>query len=115
MLVLSRKKNESIVINDDITVLVVEIREDKVRLGIDHPRGVPVHRREVYDAIRQHEGNAGCSTVQVPDTGVTSLATIRKQVKSSLPNDGTLIAAILEAVAAKGITAEDLSSFVKEI
>ena len=51
MLVLSRKKNESIVINDDITIVVVEIRGDKVRLGVEAPKEVPVHRREVYDAI----------------------------------------------------------------
>ncbi|OHB76068.1 MAG: carbon storage regulator [Planctomycetes bacterium RBG_16_64_10] len=55
MLVLSRKKNESIVINDDITIVVVEIRGDKVRLGVEAPKEVPVHRREVYDAIRRHE------------------------------------------------------------
>ena len=54
MLVLSRKKNESIVINSDITVTVVEIRGDKVRLGIVAPKEVPVHRQEVYDAI--HSG-----------------------------------------------------------
>jgi len=51
MLVLSRKKNESIVINDDITIVIVEIRGDKVRLGIECPKEIPVHRREVYDAI----------------------------------------------------------------
>ena len=51
MLVLSRKKNESIVINHDITVVVVEIRGDKVRLGVEAPKDVPVHRKEVYDAI----------------------------------------------------------------
>ena len=53
MLVLSRKKNESIVINDDISIVVVEIRGDKVRLGIEAPKEVPVHRREVYDAIKR--------------------------------------------------------------
>jgi carbon storage regulator len=55
MLVLSRKKNESIVIDDDITIVVVEIRGDKVRLGVEAPKEVPVHRREVYDAIRRNE------------------------------------------------------------
>jgi len=54
MLVLSRKKNESIVINNDITIVVVEIRGDKVRLGVEAPREVPVHRREVFDAIQRH-------------------------------------------------------------
>ena len=55
MLVLSRKTNESIVIDDRIFVTVVEIRGDKVRLGIEAPKEVPVHRREVYDAIKQAE------------------------------------------------------------
>ncbi len=55
MLVLSRKKNESIVINDDIKIVVVEIRGDKVRLGVEAPKEVPVHRREVYDAIKRSE------------------------------------------------------------
>ena len=56
MLVLSRKKNESIVINNDITVTVVEIRGDKVRLGIVAPKEVPVHRQEVFDAIHGKSG-----------------------------------------------------------
>lgn len=55
MLVLSRKKNESIVINDDITIVVVEIRGDKVRLGVDAPKEIPVHRNEVYEAIRRNQ------------------------------------------------------------
>jgi len=59
MLVLSRKKNESIVINDDITIVVVEIRGDKVRLGVEAPKEVPVHRREVFDAIRRNEAVPG--------------------------------------------------------
>ena len=54
---LSRHRDESIVIGHDITITVVEIRGDKVRLAIDAPREVPVHRREVYDAI-QRERNA---------------------------------------------------------
>ena len=55
MLVLSRKKNESIVINDNITIVVVEIRGDKVRLGVEAPKEIPVHRREVFDAIHRGE------------------------------------------------------------
>ena len=55
MLVLSRKKNESIVINDNITIVVVEIRGDKVRLGVEAPKEVPVHRREVFDAIHRND------------------------------------------------------------
>jgi carbon storage regulator len=62
MLVLSRKKNESIVINNDITVTVVEIRGDKVRLGIVAPKEVPVHRQEVYDAIHGKGGTEAAPT-----------------------------------------------------
>jgi len=57
MLVLSRKTNESIVICDNIVVTVVEIRGDKVRLGIEAPREVSVHRREVYDQIKASEAS----------------------------------------------------------
>lgn len=51
MLVLTRKKNEAIVIGHDVTISIVEIRGDKVRLGIESPKEVPVHRKEGYDAI----------------------------------------------------------------
>ena len=61
MLVLSRKKRESIVINDDIVVTVVEVRGDKVRLGIQAPREVPVHRKEVLDAIMRERDAAADS------------------------------------------------------
>ena len=57
MLVLSRKKNEAIHIANDITITVVEIRGDKVSLGIEAPREVPVHREEIFQAIEQE--NAG--------------------------------------------------------
>jgi carbon storage regulator len=55
MLVLSRKKDEKIVIGDNITIMVIEIRGDKIRLGIDAPRDVTVHREEVYEAIKREQ------------------------------------------------------------
>jgi len=66
MLVLSRKKNESIVINNEITIVVVEIRGDKVRLGVEAPREVPVHRREVFDAIQRNQEVQDSEQTQEP-------------------------------------------------
>lgn len=57
MLVLTRKVNESIVINEDVSVLVVEVRGDRVRLGIEAPKNVAVHRKEVYDVIKEPAHN----------------------------------------------------------
>lgn len=59
MLVLSRKKDESICIGDNIVITVVEIRGDKVRLGVNAPTEIPVHRREVYDAIQRENSPVG--------------------------------------------------------
>ncbi len=53
MLVLSRHRDESIIIGDDIVITIVDIRGDKVRLGIAAPNEIPVHRQEVYDAIQK--------------------------------------------------------------
>ena len=58
MLVLSRQRDETIMIGDDIEVTVVDIRGDKVRLGINAPRQISVHRKEVYDAIRRENREA---------------------------------------------------------
>lgn len=55
MLVLSRKKNESIIVDDAIVITVLEIRGDKVRLGIEAPKSVPIHRSEVFAAIQSHQ------------------------------------------------------------
>ena len=52
MLVLSRHRDESIMIGDNVMITIVDIRGDKVRLGIDAPQEIPVHRQEVYDAIK---------------------------------------------------------------
>ena len=55
MLILMRKRNEQIRINDDITITVVEIRGDKVRLGVVAPKDVPVHRQEIYERIHRDD------------------------------------------------------------
>ena len=58
MLVLSRHRDESIMIGDDVVVTIVDIRGDKVRLGIDAPTSIPVHRQEVYEAIKRENEQA---------------------------------------------------------
>lgn len=58
MLVLSRQRDESIVIGDNIVVTIVDIRGDKVRLGIQAPTEIPVHRREVFEAIQRENQRA---------------------------------------------------------
>ena len=55
MLVLSRQRDESIIIGDNIVVTIVDIRGDKVRLGIQAPKEIPVHRQEVYEAIHREK------------------------------------------------------------
>jgi carbon storage regulator len=55
MLVLSRQKDESIMIGDDVEIIIVDVRGDKVRLGITAPKEIPVHRREIYDAIQREK------------------------------------------------------------
>ncbi|MFZ5829792.1 MAG: carbon storage regulator CsrA [Planctomycetota bacterium] len=58
MLVLSRQRDESIIIGDNVIVTVVDIRGDKVRLGIEAPGEIPVHRQEVYEAIQRENRRA---------------------------------------------------------
>jgi carbon storage regulator len=58
MLVLSRQRDESIIIGDNVIVTIVDVRGDKVRLGIEAPREVSVHRREVYEAIQRENQQA---------------------------------------------------------
>jgi carbon storage regulator len=58
MLVLSRHRDESIMIGDDVVITIVDIRGDKVRLGIEAPQHIPVHRQEVYEAIKRENEKA---------------------------------------------------------
>lgn len=67
MLVLSRHRDQSIIIGDDIVVTIVDIRGEKVRLGIDAPTEIPVHRREVYEAIQRE--NLRAARLGPADTG----------------------------------------------
>ena len=81
MLMLSRQRDESIMIGDNIEITVVDIRGEKVRLGINAPPDVAVHRKEVYDAIRREkQGNGGDGA----SVHVESLAN-RKKNQSPLP------------------------------
>ena len=73
MLVLSRQRDETIMIGDDIEVTVVDIRGDKVRLGITAPREISVHRKEVYEAIRRENRAAA----QVKPEDLPGIAKLR--------------------------------------
>ena len=79
MLVLSRKKDESVVINNNIRIVVVEIRGDKVRLGVEAPKEVPVHRSEVYEAINSDD----------PDKTILSVNNVPQIPESCEPADSS--------------------------
>ena len=68
MLILSRKREEQIVISDNIVITIVEIRGDKVRLGIEAPREIPVHRKEIHELIQREK-------LQQSDGASTDMAT----------------------------------------
>lgn len=70
MLVLSRERDEVIMIGDEVEITVVDIRGDKVRLGITAPRYIQVHRKEVYEAIKREEEEA--SKKSIPDPPISS-------------------------------------------
>lgn len=76
MLVLTRKVNQSIMIGDEIEVVVLEVRGEQVRLGIKAPRNVTVHRREIYDAIQQENLRAAQAKPE-------DVPTSKKPVKSA--------------------------------
>ena len=70
MLILSRKKNEKIMIGDDISVSIIEIRGDQVRIGVDAPKTVKVFRQEVFDAIRAENKAAAQSAPLLPSLSI---------------------------------------------
>lgn len=117
MAVLARRRKEAISINDDITVVVADIREDKVQLSVELPQNDCVVRpREVFDLVRRNDpSEASSTTVMIPERGMKALAAIRGKIAALPQENGPLIAAILEAVAAKGISAEDLPTFEQKI
>ena len=69
MLVLSRQRDETIMIGDEIEITVVDIRGDKVRLGINAPRTIQVHRKEVYEAIRRENAEAAQIEIELARDG----------------------------------------------
>jgi len=66
MLVLSRQRDESIMIGDDIEITIVDVRGDKVRLGITAPKEIPVHRREIYDTIKREKAQKAAEETPNP-------------------------------------------------
>ena len=74
MLVLSRRKDEAIIIGDNIEITVVDIKGDQIRLGINAPRSVSVHRKEVYDAIQKENIAAAAPAAPATDNTLAGLA-----------------------------------------
>lgn len=82
MLVLSRHLNESIMIGDDIEVKVVDVRGDQVRLGVQAPREIPVHRKEIYLAIQRQNREAAAADVRLVDAARKALGENKGRKKS---------------------------------
>ena len=94
MLVLSRQRDETIMIGDDVELTIVDIRGDKVRIGIKAPATVAVHRKEVYDAIRQENQQAAAFRGELgafrPPAGIRGGKA--KQGRSVLPTAANIVA-----------------------
>ena len=114
MLVLSRLRDEKFMIGDDIEVTVVEVRGPKVRLVIEAPREVPVHRKEVYDAIKRKEQQAVTNTTQEFEQALVSDVIRPKPMNSyriSAEIDGTVQTETIKAVGPAEAIAEIVKRF----
>lgn len=84
MLVLSRQRDQTIIIGDDIEITIVDVRGEKVRLGINAPAHIPVHRKEVYEAIKR-EKEAAAKSAGTTAQQVDSLAMRKKRPDRPVP------------------------------
>jgi carbon storage regulator len=84
MLVLSRQRDETIMIGDEVEITVVDIRGDKVRLGITAPSRIAVHRKEVYEAIRRENQAAASSAAELPTIGTQIAAGPGRSIRSGV-------------------------------
>jgi carbon storage regulator len=82
LLILSRKRNEKIMIGDDITIMIVDIRGDQVQIGIDAPRSIPVHRHEIYEEIKS-------ATLRAADSDAADIESLKKRMKNSRQDPDT--------------------------
>lgn len=91
MLVLSRKKNESIIINGNIEIKIIETEDGKVKIGIEAPRNIPIHRKEVFDLIAEQNKAASTSNVKLDGLKGTKLPTLKDYKKKvNIKNDKLL-------------------------
>jgi len=81
VLILSRKRNEKIMIGDDISILIVDIRGDQVQIGIDAPRSIPVHRHEIYEEIKN-------TTLDAAQSAPIDINALRKKMKNKQTKGG---------------------------
>ncbi|MEW5767166.1 MAG: carbon storage regulator CsrA [bacterium] len=81
MLVLARKRDQSIMIGDEVEVIIVDVHGDQVKLGITAPRHVPVHRKEVYEEIQRENIRAAAETKAEKVSGLGALFKISKEKK----------------------------------